>query len=267
MERTTVIRTRHHEAVEGALARFGDHEGMNEARVLRWLEQFPDDALPLAAKMLGAIRYFTGLNLRAMTKDLFSTAVDELTAAGHHRLAFAPVGEAGSGAGVVARVLRDLIRKTPHRLLSMLDVSRLAPGAVDAIVFVDDFSGTGRTLQDWWGNVESLVRPTAVSVFVGLLVLNEKARATIEEFAVVMAVEELDSAADVLGATSSVLSATEKKRLVHFCKKTGCGDRFERGFGQCGLLVAFKHGCPNNSLPILWWPSNGWRALFNRRAI
>ena len=267
MSRTTTIRNSYSQAVESALDRFGDHEGMNEARVMRWMEQFPDDALPIAAKVLERVRYFTGLNLRAMTKTLFAMTVDELMSAGHRKVAFVAVGEAGSGSGVVVRVLRELIKGTPHKLLSMLHVSQLKPGDIDAIVFVDDFSGTGRTLQQWWGNIESLVLPISVSVFVGLLVLNEKARATIEEFAVVIAAEELDSGADALAATTKVFSPAEKTRLVQFCKKTGCGAQFERGFGQCGLLVAFKHGCPNNSLPILWWTNDGWRGLFNRRAI
>ena len=25
------------------------------------------------------------------------------------------------------------------------------------------------------------------------------------------------------------------------------------GYGSCGLMISFQHGCPNNSIPILWY--------------
>lgn len=177
------------------------------------------------------------------------------------------VGSLGSGSGTVARVLRDLTRGTKHRLLSMLEVANLEPGACDAIVFFDDFSGTGETLEKWWETVEPVVRPVNASIFVALLVLNGEARNRLQAFAEVVAVTELDSAANMFAAESDAFTPVEKPRLLEYCKRTGLGPRYEAGYGQCGLLLAFKHGCPNNSLPILWAQNNNWRPLFNRRAI
>jgi len=36
------------------------------------------------------------------------------------------------------------------------------------------------------------------------------------------------------------------------------------GFGGMGLLVAYEHGIPDDSLPLLWNKSNTWNPLFNR---
>ncbi len=186
---------------------------------------------------------------------------------GYQRVVFVAVGDAGSGSNFVARILRELIRDTLHRLMSMLDLSRAEPGTIDAVIFVDDFSGTGETLETWWENVEALVRPIGAAVFVGLLVLNERARQRVEQLGDVLAVEELDEAQNIFRPENQVFSNPEKARIEEHCRSTGCGAKYRRGFGGCGLLLAFRHGCPNNSLPVLWYSGNNWRPLFNRRAV
>jgi hypothetical protein len=203
-----------------------------------------------------------------MTKQLHQIATEELAGQGYHRLVFVPVGGPGAGSNTVARVLRDLVRRTAHKVLSMVDLLNVQAGAADAIIFLDDFSGTGLTLETWWENVEPLVRPTGAAVFVGLLVLNERARQRIERFAGVLAVDELDSTDNVFAGENTRFTNDDKARILENCRRTGCAPDFERGFGQCGLLLAFKHGCPNNSLPVLWYGAGArWSPLFNRRAI
>jgi hypothetical protein len=252
--------------IEQALERFGDHEDMSRARVVRWLEQFPDRDLPLAVEVIREIKYFNGLNIRTMTRHLFAIINDEMVRLELEKGAFIAVGSLGAGSGHVARVLRDLVRATRHRMLSMLDLSKLKPGEVDAIIFVDDFSGTGQTLEKWWEIVEPLVRPKNAIVFVGLLVLNERARERIESFANILAVEEVEGTANIFAPENRQFSEDQRIKLLEHCRRTGCGPKYERGFGDCGLLLAFKHFCPNNSLPILWCQVN-WRPLFKRRAI
>ena len=240
---------------------------MSEARLLRWLDQFSDAALPMAIDVVRAVRYFDSANIRAMTKQLFQIIEAELTDKGLTSAVFIAVGNPGSGSATVIRVLRELVRGKPFRIVTMVDVAELQPGSVDAVVFVDDFSGTGNTLTSWWDTVEPSVRPSNAAVFVGLLVLNERARDQIEQFADVLAVTELGEEANVFSDDSTLFSASQRTELLDYCVRVGCGEKFEKGYGGCGLLVAFKHVCPNNSLPILWCENDKWRSLFNRRAI
>lgn len=72
MQRTTNIQINFHDALEEAKERFGDHEDMSEARLVRWLAQFPDEDLSLAVEVIREIKYFNGINIRAMTRQLFS---------------------------------------------------------------------------------------------------------------------------------------------------------------------------------------------------
>jgi hypothetical protein len=268
MHRPTRIQVDYNDDINEVVQRWGDHENMSAARVIRWLEQFDDDCLNLALQVVRNVTYYGAANIRSMTRQLFQITVEELRLRNLERVAFIPVGEAGSGSAPVARVLRELTRGTNYRVLSMLELSRKEPGSFDALVFVDDFSGTGHTLIDWWENVEPLVRPMNASVFVSLLVLNGKAREEIESFTEgVFSVTEFDEDSNIFSEASRIFSEQEKAQILEHCKRTGCSPRFERGFGECGLLIAFKHGCPNNSIPVLWYESQSWRSLFNRRAI
>ncbi len=72
---------------------------------------------------------------------------------------------------------------------------------------------------------------------------------------------------NVISAMSAVFNEAEKEALLAYCRRTNASPEYLRGYGACGLLVAFKHGCPNNSLPILWHNSKVWHALFRRSAI
>jgi hypothetical protein len=268
MERITRIQIDHGEDINQAVRTWADHENMNEARLIRWLEQFSDAHLPLAIRLIRNVIYYGAANIRGMTRELFTMAVADLTAQGLTRIAFVPVGEAGSGSATVARLLREFTRGTPHRVLSMFSLSRAAPGAFEAIVFVDDFSGSGKTLTDWWETVEPTVRPIGASIFAGLLVLNGRAREPIETFAEgVFAVSELDEDRNIFSAANRQFNQQEKEQILDLSRTIGAGSKYEMGFRQSGLLVAFRHGCPNNSIPLLWYESRRWRALFNRRSI
>lgn len=268
MTRATTIQARFADEIDEAAERFGDHENMSPGRIVKWLDQFEgDDDVALAVEVIQAAYYLNGTNIRTMTQQLYGLTVSELARRGLGRAAFIAVGSLGAGSGTVARVLRDAIRGTVHSLVSMLELAALSPGDFDAVVFIDDFSGTGDTLEKWWENVETLVRPINAEVFVGLLVLNGAASARIRSFAEIVAVEELDESKNVLSAESPKFSSAQKKILLKYCRKTGCGKKVEAGYGSCALLLAFKHGCPNNSLPILWMKSETWRPLFNRHAI
>jgi len=267
MTRATIVHAEHGRHIEDAVDRFGDHEGMTQGHVLKWLLQFEDNDLPLAVKILETIMYLNAINIRAMTSALFDMVVARMAAEGLMRAAFVAVGSAASGSGNVARALRDALRGSNHVLISMLDFANADNGDFDAVVFVDDFSGTGETLSEWWENVESVVRPKNAQVFAGLLIVTAAARDQISDFAEVLAVDELDVTRNALADESMTFSDEEKVRIRHYCDQTGVDAELRSGYGQCGLLLAFRHGSPDNSLPIIWANHDNWWPLFRRRAI
>lgn len=271
MLRLTAIEAQYSREIEESADRFGDHEDMSAGRVLKWLGQFSDAHLPLATKVLINTKYYNASNIRAMTRELVISVLQNLRGVDRKQIFFVPVGVLGSSSTIIARVLRELSRTgatSGIKVVWMTDLEKVEPDKVSTIVFVDDFSGTGDQLSEWWVNVEQMIRPKKANVIVALLVMNSRARARIEEFAnLAISIEELDDRANVLSAQNRVFSRAEKKMLLEYCLKTGCADEYARGRGSCGLILAFRHGCPNNSLPILWHSSRRWHALFLRHAL
>jgi len=254
--------------VRAAAERFGDHERMSEAHVLRWLCQFDDEHIPLALRLLDRIRYYNTLNIRTRCKQLVEVVSDELPVARYPSIAIVPVGGPGSGATVMARIIRDVVDGQRCQVVDMLKLSQSSPGGYSALVFVDDFSGTGTTLERWWRTIEPIVRPLDAEVVFGLLVLNYRARERVESIASrVLCIDQLDEGADVFHTDSRDFGEGERLVLLRYAEKTGCNQKYERGYGECGLILSFKHGCPNNSLPTLWHGTDAWQALFMRRAV
>ena len=268
MPRLTRIEAEYSDHIREAVGRFGDHEGITAGHILKWIGQFADEHLPLAGKVLQTIRYYGAANIRAMARELVYIIWQEFPGVDRSRVIFVPVGSPGSGADIIVRILRQLQEVRGTRIVTMADLERIDPGGVSGIVFIDDFSGTGDQLAEWWGIVEPIVRPKEVPILVALLVMNGRARSKIEEFAqAALCVNELDEGADVFSEHNGDFDEIEKGLLLQYCERTGCEVSLVRGYGSCGLLVGFRHGCPNNSLPILWFEHTRWRSLFMRRGI
>ncbi len=249
-------------------ARFRDHEDVTPAAVQRWLTQFGNDDTSIAMKVLREIRYYSAQDIRTMLRQLVERVYQHLTDVRQNRVIFIPAGKPYSGAVVLARALRD----TPHvqrsQIKTVAELLSIPDGEVDAVVFVEDFSGTGETLTSWWANIEPAVLPKVSNVVFGVLVLNFRARERLREFSpTVVSVQELTEESNVLSDACNAFLADEKISLRRYCEKTRCSPEYRLGYGDCGLLVAFKHFCPNNSLPILWHNKNNWHNLFRRTAI
>lgn len=260
----------HNDAVRHAAQNFADHERMNEAHILRWVNQFDIMDHELAVKILDKIKYFGASRIRGMTLQLVDIALQYLANARTSSIFFVAVGEDYEGSRVVVRALRDIKRQTngDWQIRTMTDLVGLKADDVDAIVFVDDFSGTGNKLCNWWRLVEAIVLPKHAQVIIGLLVMNYLANDRISEFAdETLFVLELNERDNALSTESEHFEPDEQQALLRYCRKTGAPKKYSMGYGSCGLLIAFKHACPNNSIPVLWWNSDDWNSLFQRSAL
>ena len=264
MTRLNQIEAAHGAAIASAKDRFGDHEDMSAGVILGWLEQFHDDDLPLALEVLEDVRYINATNLREMTRQIRDMAIADFGGE-HRRIVFVPIGSPGSGSNYLMRVLAAL-RDRSVSTTTLADLRTLTEGDVDVIVFVEDFSGTGQTLREWWELNESIILPLNAQIVVGVLLASIRAVQHIQSFATLIAVEQLGDEADVFSGDHPLFDESAGHTLLEYCESTACPPHFVRGFGDCGLLVALKHGCPNNSLPILWYSDGGWRPLFHRRS-
>jgi len=262
------VETTYDRDIEAFVQDCGDHEYIRRPRVLRWLKQFGDDEAPLAMKVLKNIRYFGASNLLVMSNKLVDMVANTYPHTKSSAVFYVPVGGPGTGSHIVARHLRINPNVPNANVVDLLALYRESKRRkVEVVVFLEDFSGTGNTIQEWWSVNAPIVLPIGCTVVLGVLVLNSAARALIDEDLTTLTVQELTERDNVLSPESDAFGQSEKDRILDHCMKTSCSEPYLRGYGKCGLLVAFQHGCPNDSLPILWHESTTWEALFKRRSV
>jgi hypothetical protein len=267
LSRTDRIYANYPRQVDKAAANFGDHEEMSKGKVLGWIANFSDRDIPIALKVLESIRYYPTSKIRSMVREIVQSVKQDFSTIPWNKIFFIAIGGPWSGSMTIARVLRDTGMIYESNIKHMTELEELPASEVGALVFFDDFCGTGDTLLDWWDVNEPIILPKNAPFALALLVLNGRARRILESFIRIVHIDELDESENVLSSSSSKFTRREKNIISRYCRKTRCETDFVNGYKGCALLLAFKHGCPDNSLPILWKESNDWISLFKRRTL
>jgi len=257
---------------EDAAKVFRDHEGMSVNSVREWSVQFGTQNQQLALKILKNITYYSGATIRQMVEDLVDKVCNHLHLCDRKKILFIPIGEPYEGSAIIARALRSCRGIHRNQIKHQRDLADVPPKTnIRAILLLDVFSGTGNQILDWWTNMETLLLPwkdKSIELILGVLALNYKAARVLKTIpTTIQYTYYLDVKSDVLSKQSRAFSSSEKQQLKKFCRKTGCPSDFLYGKGNCGLLLSFRQGCPNNSLPILWFSSGEWKNIFLRRGL
>ena len=176
---------------------------------------------------------------------------------------------------IIARHLKRILRISerwiiyPNQVVGQL-------GSTDAIIFIDDFLGTGEQFSNFLADT-GLDACVSMSSFIYVCLAGHEQGIGVLQTAFpglnVAMVECLDDShamfhADA-GSFPDEVNSIESARNFYYDLLDYHGisisgpDR--RGFGHLELVYAFEHAVPDNSLPILWWDeSDQWRPLFDR---
>jgi hypothetical protein len=137
-------------------------------------------------------------------------------------------------------------------------------GPQDTVVFIDDFSGTGKQVKDAWDeNIKELL-PGNPRIFLVLVAISRDAKEKIKQETDLIVVNEIEltEADDIFSPACQHFDETEKVSLLRYCKRAD--SQIPKGFGDCGFVVVFAHRCPNNSIPVLHSNHPRWEGLFRR---
>ena len=273
---------------------------LTEDRVRTWLEQFgPAENQELALCLLKRLKlkgYFDEARMHGMSKAVHGMMLTEFANAKE----FAQViekrrvknvfvstfdGEGRSG-GRVLHLYRNANSLASQLVGSMEEAVRFVGeqgkrNRSAAVVFVDDFIGTGRScvegLQRFVEKMESRkVRREGVVVGVAALVGFrhgvEAVRSNSHLECYVAASEELGPE-DRAFAPGVGTFDTENARMAaeKLCQAIGAilEPKQPMGYGGCEALVCFGHRCPNNTLPVFYkdgvmYQGREWIPLFPR---
>jgi hypothetical protein len=252
--------------IAGLAAKFQGHTGLDRALLLHWLGQFRAEHIDLALRVLESVTYFTRRNVKALGEQVVDDAFAFLGDIPRQKVLFVIAADMWDGDVLVARVLRYGGQLPQRQLTQYAHLSSMHAGEWEAVVLLKDFVGTGGQLARWWTDtLEALVLPLEAEVVFGILVLNSLARQRLQPLGPsVVAACELGAVDNVFHGQCNLFSQEEKSTILDYCEQTGAPTHYVRGYGDNGLMVAFDHGCPNNSIPILWYNSESWVPLFSR---
>ena len=241
----------------------------DERAIQQWLDRFSKAHRDIAARVLDCVQVVTEQQIlvgyRNALPNLAGWDMDPACRRG--RWHFVGFGRSGESGQAMLRTFREANNFTSAMhddlFCSATDLPFKQLTAEDHVVFIDDFSGSGRQVCLAWPTVQELVASDATCHLI-LTAATRKAMSRIQELIhVALSVHfVLDEDDNIFSSRCKYFSAPEKSTVEKY------GNRADRkhpkGFGDCGLLFVLSHKTPNNTIPILHAYHDAWKGLFPR---
>ena len=241
----------------------------NEPAIQQWLNRFSKADRDVAARVLDCIQVVSEqeilMGYRHALQQVDGWNIDSARRRG--RWFFVGFGGSGESGQAMVRSFREANQLTSAAyndlFCSATDLPFKKLTAEDHVVFIDDFSGSGRQVSTAWPTLQELVASDATCYLI-LTSATRKAMSKIEELinlvlTVYIILEEDDN---VFSSKCTQFSRDEKSIIEKYGKRAD--KRNPRGFGECGLLFVLSHKTPNNTIPILHAYHDRWKGLFPR---
>ena len=254
-----------------------------------WLSNFQRDEERHALYLLNAFMYFS----TDLVNQIFSTSIrtigrmmtgDQWTEFLDSVLVTLVTGEVPSvtdSGHVFTRKARAL-GIPEDRIMSHEQVfSRIQSGFDRAVVFVDDFVGSGNQFIRTWDRTP----PNRYESFRALAIGSQTKFYYCPAFCTQLGLNRIKSDCpevtvnpgvlipDNYGALApdsiiwpSQLRSTAENFLHSASMRAGIAEDDWRGFASLGLTIAFEDSVPDATLPIMYWEKNGWHPLMRRTA-
>jgi hypothetical protein len=260
---------------EGIVTTFGSYQPrpVDRERLRAWLRQFRPADYDLALRVLENTQFYDTQRIQRLMADLHGQVKVQLANDGFRTLenvAFLALGRVGESGHEIFTRYRNINRlyRTPAMLPQLLELQQIlfeaeAESRDLALVFLDDFIGTGRQVTDYWNEVLSqMIRPTQPLYLATIAACPDGIDKIVREtpFQVIPAhiVQNRH-----LFPLSDLFTDPEKATITDYCETVG---NPPMGIGGLGAMLAFAHGCPNNAVAILRGSKSQrhWRGILPR---
>lgn len=242
-----------------AALRFGDYrpQRVTVARGRQWLQQFPKADRPEICRLLNHIVYFSERHTRKVLIEQNDALLRRLRKAGlgFRNIVYVQIHDAGSSSPAMVNIVRDGARLEPlgckfvdsRDAIRVKDVTnRLAEGA---IVYVDDFLGTG----DQFCEARDFMMENVVGNFAEFLLVPcicEEAYSRLAKIGVEVCTANIHPrAVRPLHDDSSLLSPTVKDTLRNLSARIQRQNAL--GYQDVASMVVFYRNAPD-TLPKLF---------------
>lgn len=271
---------------------WGPYKGrrITEDIVRMWLAQFGTNTNQrLMFRILQNLTFYTEDQIRSKMKEahgIVTRGAVRLLETGKRKrgeLLVGYLGAVGKSGAQYARLYADENRVYVDNVVERGSLRRALESRKNlrALIFVDDFMGTGDSASKYLKRVADecahiLRRRRGLSTFFiavcGFAAAKKRVEDELRSCGVDVRVhlcDTLDESARCFSESSSVFpDPDERKEAMNVAHQHGVQlvKRDPLGYEDCQATVVFAHSCPNNTLPILWKQSKNppWRALFKR---
>lgn len=249
--------------------------------VRAWLAQFGDSLSQRRMfRVLQGLRFYGERSIRAKYGTVHDAVLRRLELPpdkAKDGLLISYFGSAGKSGPAAARLYRQENQLFARNVIERPTLAGAVEAGVTAVLFVDDFLGSGRTvaagLRDIGEGMLDLFRTGRVTPVVVAVAGFEAAVSRVEaaaerlEFEVEVVVGDLLDDSDRCFAPGGLFDSEEERiRARELAERVGrsLDRRQPLGYEGGEMAVVFSWNCPNNSLPILWKASRTWAPLFRR---
>lgn len=268
-------------------------QSFSEDRVRAWIEQFGGPfEQRIMLKLLQGLRYYGTDVVRVRMSEAHNIVkrdiVWEVASGKSGKAKRSDIlvsyldGPAKSGA-FLARVYADEARVYAENVLERKDIANfiVKSKSVKALVFLDDFVGTGKSATEYLKKVDSeigdIIKKYNIKCYFITVVAYLEGWKKIEVVADNLIMNLQAHACEIINETSKCFSdhsevfpdVTEREQAKGLALLYGkqLVSRNPLGYGDLELAIVFERGCPNNSIPILWADSGKpkWVPLFKRK--
>lgn len=242
----------------------------SQQHILAWLSLFSQADQSIAIRILDNLLLISETKIHAGYREALDSVPNWNGAANQRtgRWYFCGYANHAHESGpVMLRMFAEANRLMKPSQNSMFVTPRELPElkltAADTLVFVDDVSGSGKQVVDYWPLMSELIASEART----FLILTAATQTALNAIASntelkVIAQHVIDDTGNVFHNNCTFLTAAEKTKLRTYCKKADAKN--PKGFGDCGLLLVLSHKTPNNTIPIIHVHHTRWQGLFPR---
>ena len=270
---------------------WGQYRGqsISEDKVRGWLNQFTNmREQRWMMNILRGVHYYSNAFIRGKMAEVHDIVVRGLSQSRKYRqvkrsdILVSYIDSVGKSGAALARLYAE---EAKIYIDNVVEKGSLAEALtkneeVQALVFVDDFIGTGQQASENMESIHKLLEHILVGRQIKLFFVviaayiqgYRKVKDTIERLKLpfeIRACEVMQESCQFFGEQSSAfrdpVERENAKKVAQEYGKALVRDN-PLGYGDLGIAVVFEHSCPNDTLPILWAESNNpkWMPLFRR---
>lgn len=242
----------------------------DKAAIEAWLNLFNAEHQAVAAKVLDNVVIVSERQIhegyRRALNNLDGWHLDEAQRKG--RWFFVGFGKPSESGPAMLRLFKEAndmaVAKYEPLFRSLADLPALKLTALDTVVFIDDFAGTGRQVCKMWPIVAELVASEATCHLVLTAATADATEAIAQRTTLLCHADAvLPPDANIFADACETFTPEEKAVIESYGERAD--PRNPKGFGRCGLLFVLSHKTPNNSIPILHVNEvERWVGLFPR---